>query len=345
MNVPIGAGLVGYGYAGRSFHAYLLSLEPRIHLTAISSRSKERREAAEKDWQVKTYPSARGLYEDPHVDLIIVATPHNTHAELAIKGLRAGKHVVVDKIMCMNTKEADAMIQARDQTRRCLSVFHNRRWDGDFLTIKRILREGLLGELYYGEIANLSDRPSSGWRAEEAMCGGILYDWGAHFVDQALLLNGSRPTSVHCIVQSVKWDQDIGDNGMMTIQFENGSCVRVWVGQAAKLQRPHWMLLGTQGAFVKEGVDPQERAMCEGRIHLAQEDPNYYGRLTTMLGGLQHVSTVTTLRGDWTAYYRTLADHLLEGKELPVKPEQVREAITVFDAAKESAKTGQAVKL
>jgi len=345
MNTPIGAGLIGYGYGGRSFHAYLLSLEPRIQLVAVSSRNKERREAAQTDWGVKTYPSARGLFEDPDVDLVIVATPHHLHAELAIKGLRAGKHVIVDKVMCMNTEEADAMIAARDQNQRCLSVFHNRRWDGDFLTIKKIIHEGLLGKVYYTEITNLRDHPSSSWRGEKALCGGILYDWGAHFVDQALLLAKSRPVSVHCIVQNVKWNQDIGDNGMMTLQFEDKTCTRIWVGHASKIRRPHWWLLGTQGAFVKEGVDPQEQAMCERRIREAREDPRHFGVLTTSLAGLQHVSTVATLPGDWTAFYENVAAHILDGQPLVVTPESVRQAMVVFDAASQSAESGQTIRL
>ena len=345
MHGAIGVGLIGYGYAGRSFHSYLVSLERRMRLVAVSARDTERRKQAEREWGVKTYPTAKSLFDDGEVDLVVVATPHNTHAELTIKALKAGKHAVVDKIMCMNAREADAMILARNQSKRSLSVFHNRRWDGDFLTLQKLIRDGLLGKLYQLELTHLRYGPFGNWRGEKAIAGGLLCDWGAHFVDQALLLAGSPCVSVHCIIQSVKWGQDIGDNGIMTATFKDGGCARIWIGNVSKASRPHWFALGTEGSFVKEGVDPQEKAMCERNIYAAKEDPAFYGELCCQIKGLEHRSRVATLPGDWTAYYRNIADHLLDGKPLAVTPESVREAMRVFDAAHLSASKGQVVKI
>jgi scyllo-inositol 2-dehydrogenase (NADP+) len=189
MSEPIGAGILGYGYAGRSFHAYLLRFEPRLRLAAVASRSPERRARAGEDYPgVRTYETLEQMLEDPAVRLVIIATPHNVHAEQSIRCMDAGRHVVVDKVMCLTTDEADAMIAARDRHGVRLSVFHNRRWDGDYMTVRQVLGEGLLGQPWLFEVGSWGYGPTRGWRAQPEQVGTLLHDWGAHFVDQALQL-------------------------------------------------------------------------------------------------------------------------------------------------------------
>ncbi|MEM2936172.1 MAG: Gfo/Idh/MocA family oxidoreductase, partial [Candidatus Bathyarchaeia archaeon] len=142
---PINVGVIGYGYSGRNFHSYLIRLEKRLNLYAVCARNPMKRQLAEKERGVKTFSNVNDMLRDENIHLVVVATPHDTHAELAIKAMEAGKHVVVEKIMYMNVAEANAMIEAGKRNKVMLTIFHNRRWDGDYLTIRKILDEGPLG--------------------------------------------------------------------------------------------------------------------------------------------------------------------------------------------------------
>ncbi len=172
MKPPINVGVVGYWYSGRNFHSYLIGLEKRLKLYAVCARNPDRRKQAEKEYGVKTFSNVDDTLKDGNIHLVVVATPHNMHAELSIKAMEAGKHVVVEKIMCMNTREADAMIEASKRNNVMLTVFHNRRWDGDYLTVRKILDEGLLGEPFLIEesIMWCNERvDASRWRSIKEM--------------------------------------------------------------------------------------------------------------------------------------------------------------------------------
>jgi len=172
MGGIIHVAIVGYGFAGRCFHAYLIDRTEGLNLYAVASRDPERRARAYADYRVRTYATLEELLGGDGVDLVVVATPHDVHAELAIQAMDAGKHVVVDKVMCMNAGEADEMIRARDRNNVVLSVFHNRRWDGDYLTVREILSEGLIGTPFLFEVGIVRYRRPGGWRSQKAHMGG-----------------------------------------------------------------------------------------------------------------------------------------------------------------------------
>jgi scyllo-inositol 2-dehydrogenase (NADP+) len=341
----INVGIVGYGYAGRSFHAYLISRVPDLKLVAVASRAPERRAQAERDHGVATFATVEGLLDRGGVDLVIVATPHDTHAPIAIAAMDAGKHVVVDKVMCLNLREADAMLAARDRNQVLLSVFHNRRWDWDYLTVRQVLAQGLLGEPYLFETAVVRYRAPRGWRGDVQAGGGLLYDWGAHLIDQALQLVPTEVVSVTCDVQYRGWGAEIGSYARLLLRFGNGVLYNVELGNLARFDRPRWLILGERGSLVKHGLDPQEPAMLRGSIDSAVEDPANRARIHTDLNGLDTEIVVESVKSDWTNYYRNVADALLGRAELVVRPEEVRRAIAVFDAAMESARTGETVRL
>ena len=161
----INTAVIGYGYAGQSFHAYLVGLAEGLNLYAIATRSPERRQAAaQASPNVKLYETIDQVIADEDVDLVILATPHDTHAELAIRAMDAGKHLVTDKIMCMNAAEADVMIEASQRNNVMLSVFHNRRWDWDYLTVKKVIADGLLGTPYLFQVGIMRYGGPRGWR-------------------------------------------------------------------------------------------------------------------------------------------------------------------------------------
>jgi scyllo-inositol 2-dehydrogenase (NADP+) len=345
MSEPIGVGVLGYGYAGRSFHAYLLRFEPRLRLRGVASRDAGRREQAERDYPgVKTYESLDRMLQDPEIRLVIVATPHHVHAEQCIQCMDAGRDVVVDKVMCLTTAEADAMIAARDRNRVLLSVFHNRRWDGDYMTVRQALSEGLLGQPSLFEVGNWGHGAPRGWRAQPEEVGTLLHDWGAHFVDQALQLVPAPVTSVFAQMQHVWPDVPIESYIGADVRFANDVIYRLEINRTARIGKPRWFIVGDRGALLKEGLDPQEAAMVSGNIDQAREDPAHYARVKTEVNGIAAEMRLQTLRGNWKAYYQNIADTLVEGKDLAVKPEEIRRVVAVLEAVEQSARSGEVVR-
>lgn len=342
---PVTTAVVGYGYAGRSFHSYLVSLEPGLKLTSVASRDPQRRAAAEADYRVKTYETLDELLEKDDARLVIIATPHDSHEQLVVKALEAGRHVVVDKAMCLTTAEADHMIEAAEKNGVMLSVFHNRRWDGDYLTLRRTIESGMLGEVFLVEECVMGYHQPGRWRGIKAQGGGPLYDWGAHLVDHAVQIGNSPPAWVFCETMRHKWTSDVETYVKCLIKFRTGLLYSVEVGYMAKYSKPKFFALGTEGAFRKEGLDPQEGFMNQKRIQESKEDPQFRAFVRTTVNGLDTEIRPETVRGDWCAYYRNIAAHLTRGEELAVKPQGVRDAIRVTEAAMKSAREKQAVAL
>jgi len=343
---PIPTAVVGYGSAGRNFHSYLVSIEPGLELAAISTRDPARREAAAAAHDVKIYESIDDLLNRGDEQLVVLATPHDTHEELAVKVMNAGRHVVVDKAMCLTTAEADNMIAAAERNNVMLSVFHNRRWDGDYLTLRKAMDSGMLGEVFLIEECVMGYGQPGGWRGSKAAGGGPLYDWGAHLVDHAVQIAGCPPERVFCETKvGQKWTTDAEEYVKCLIKFRSGLLYTVEVGYLAKYGKPKFFALGTEGGFRKEGVDPQERFMFQKRIQESKEDPENRAYVKTTISGMETEIRPETVRGDWCAFYRNIAAHLSSGVELAVKPEDVRINIQVTEAAMRSAQEGQAVHL
>ncbi|HOF89417.1 MAG TPA: Gfo/Idh/MocA family oxidoreductase, partial [Armatimonadota bacterium] len=180
--------VIGYGFAGRSFHSYLIGITPGLRLHGVASRDAATRARIVAERSCRAYASFDAVLDDPEVDLVVLATPNSTHCALAIQALHAGKHVVTDKVMCLTLDECDRMIAAAAESGKLLSVFQNRRWDGDFLTLKSLIADGRLGEPRWIEMAWQGFGAWGGWRGQAAMGGGKLYDLGAHLIDQLVLL-------------------------------------------------------------------------------------------------------------------------------------------------------------
>jgi predicted dehydrogenase len=340
----IQVGILGYGFAGRGFHAYLLTHEPRLRLAAVATRDPERRRRAESDYGVGTFETLEAMLAEGGVDLVIIATPHHVHAEEAIAVMDAGKHCVCDKVMCLTREEADAMIAARDRNGVFFSVFHNRRWDGDYLTVRQVLDAGLLGAPRFFEIGIWRYGAPRSWRSEKAAVGTIMHDWGAHFVDQMFQLVPGKVVSVTARAQQDWPELDIESYLGADVTFENGVLYRIELSNRARLGKPHWYIVGERGALTKQGVDPQEAAMLRGDIKAAQEDPALYAQVSTETAGTLAEMRLQTVRGDWTGYYRNIADALLDGADLAVKPEEARRGVVLLQAVEESIRSGRTVE-
>ena len=196
----------------------------------------------------------------------MIATPHDSHADLAVRALDAGKHCVVDKVMALTTADADRMIAARDRSGRMLSVFHNRRWDWDFLTVKKLLAEGVIGRPVLFESSVCRYAPPRGWRGRSDAAGTILHDWGAHLVDQALQLGLGPCRRLTAWLTAAPWEGvDSGGHGRIMLEFDD-VLFQIESSRICRIDRPRWWIIGTDGGFVKYGIDPQEEAL-RGRRH------------------------------------------------------------------------------
>ncbi len=343
----INVGVVGYGYSGRAFHTYLPTLAEGLNLYGIAVRDPQVQQQAAADHpEARIYDGLESMLADDNVQLVILATPHNTHHDLSIQAMNAGRHVVTDKVMAMNAREAEEMIEAAERNDVILSVFHNRRWDWDYLTVKKVVEDGLLGEpfLYHAAIAGYGS--PRGWRASKALSGGIMYDWGAHFMDQALQLVPAPVESVFCdIIYRPNTGTDIGNYGIIRMQFANGTRYSVEITNLSPIQKPRWFVQGDRGSLIKYGLDPQEDYMRRRLILEAEEDPATYARVVTVTDGQREEQIVPSVHGSWVSYYQNISDVLNKGADLIVKPEQVLKVMRVYDAATQSAETNQVVNL
>jgi scyllo-inositol 2-dehydrogenase (NADP+) len=330
--------VVGYGLAGRSFHCPLVRRQPGLHLRGIVARDPKVRDEAAAEWGVRGYAGVEEALADPDVRLVVIATPHDTHADLVVRTLGAGKDCVVDKVMALSAADADRMIAARDASGRMLSVFHNRRWDWDFVTLKSVLDAGLIGRPMLFESAVCRYASPRTWRGHAASAGTILHDWGAHLVDQALQLGLGPCRRLAAWVTPAPWPGvDSGGHGRIVLEFDD-VIFQVETSRVCRLDRPRWWVVGTSGGFVKHGIDPQEDALRAGNIDDAAEPPEHRGMLRREAESGQLVDTpVETVRGHWDDYYANIADHLQGRAPLAVTAEQAREVVRVLDAATRSS--------
>ncbi len=357
---PINAVVVGYGFAGRCFHAYLIGITPGLHLFGVVSSRPEVRAQIEADLRIRAFAELNEALTDPDVDLIVLATPNDQHAPQAIAALEAGKHVVTDKPMCLSLTEADRMIATATRAGRVLSVFQNRRWDGDYLTVKDLLGQGAVGTPYYIEMAWEKFSPPRTWRGSRAAGGGIFIDLGSHMIDQALLLAApATPTTAYARFFDDGWNTDVEDFAQCLLSFSNGLEVQITASSRSRAIKPRWYALGTEGGLLKHGLDPQEQAMVAGDIDAAREDDEanhlrVWGMridaTATVAPGKRPQATVSErgLRpraGRWRCYYENIVAAINAEAELIVRPQQIRSVVGIVEAAFESARTGTAVSM
>ncbi len=335
-------GVIGYGYAGRVFHCPLIAQTEGLQLVAISSRDAVRREEASRQWGVRVYEQPEHLLADDNVQMVVLATPHDTHHALGKEALQAGKHVVIDKPFTITTSEADDLIAEAQQRGLLLSVFHNRRWDWDYLTVRRVIEQGLLGEVWYVESCVGRYGHSSRWRAERESMGSLLHDWGAHLIDQALQMMG-KPRQVAAWKHHRVWQGDVESFIRTVLDYGEGRTFTVEVNYLRTAERPRWYVQGDEGGLVKYGLDPQENALKAGDITQATEPPEHRARLWQRKGDETIEQVIESVRGDWRDYYRNIAGVLLRGEELAVKPEQARDVIHLIECCLRSAETGMPV--
>jgi len=339
--------VVGQGLAGRAFHCPLIRRQLDLKLHGIVARDPQIRAEAMTQWgaEVRGFAHLDDALGDPAVQLVVIATPHDTHADLVVRTLDASRHCVVDKVMALSTAEADRMVAARDRSGRMLSVFHNRRWDWDYLTIKQVLAEGLIGAPLVLESSVCRHARPRGWRGRLDAAGSILHDWGAHLVDQALQLGLGPCRRLTAWLIPAPWEGvDTGGHGRIALEFDS-ALFQIETSRICRIDRPRWWIVGADGGFVKYGVDPQEEALRAGDIDRASEPTQHQGILRRAAAdGAVVESRVATVRGHWDGYYRNIADHLLGRAPLAVTAEQAREVVRLLETANRSAREHRVIE-
>lgn len=332
--------MVGYGLAGRSFHCPLVRRQPGLKLVGIVARDPVARAEATAVWgpDVAGHASLDHALDDPRVELVVIATPHDTHADLAVRALEAGKHCVVDKVMALTTADADRMIAARDRSDRMLSVFHNRRWDWDYATVRKIMALGVLGRVRIIESAVCRHAAPRSWRGAVATAGTILHDWGAHLVDQALMMGLGPCQGLRGWILDGPWKGvDSGGHGRIVMEF-GPVLYQIETSRITRIERPRWWIVGDGGGFVKNGVDPQEDALRSGNLDAVRESTDSLGLVTVEEpSGARRTYPIESERPSWDAYYENVALHLKGQAPLAVTAEQAREVVRVLEAAVRSA--------
>jgi scyllo-inositol 2-dehydrogenase (NADP+) len=339
--------VVGYGLAGRAFHCPLIRRQSSLRLHGIVARDPQVRAEglAQLGNDVQGYAHLDEALADPDVQLVVIATPHDSHAELCERTLAASRHCVVDKVMALSTAQADAMIAARDRSGCLLSVFHNRRWDWDFQTVRNLLVKGEIGRPLMIESSVCRHAPPRAWRGSVASAGTILHDWGAHLVDQALQLGLGPCRRITGWLTPGPWEGvDSWGHGRIVLEFDD-VLFQVESSRICHLDRPRWWIIGSHCGFIKYGIDPQEAALRSGDIDLASEPPEHQGVVHGSLAdGTPSHWTVPTIHGHWDSYYRNIAE-VIEGRApLAVTAEEAREVVRVLDAAVQSAREHRAIE-
>lgn len=333
-------GLVGYGYAGQTFHAPLIASVPGLRLAGFASSDAAK---VARDWPglpVEADPVRLCARDD--IDLVVIASPNDSHHPLALAALQAGKHVVVDKPFTVTLAQAQQLQAVARERRRVLSVFHNRRWDGDFLTLRALLAGGELGRVVELESRFDRFRPlvRQRWREQSPVGGGLWFDLGPHLLDQALQLFG-WPQSLRVDLARQR-DGAVNDDAFdARLAYPGGLAVTLRASALTALPGPRFAVHGTRGSFVKWGLDAQEDALKAGHRPLAGTDWGLDTQAATLstlgLDGETLQSRPVALRhGDYPAYYAGVRDAIVAGAANPVPAAQAIDVMALIELGRRS---------
>ncbi|MFC9928670.1 Gfo/Idh/MocA family oxidoreductase [Streptomyces sp. NPDC127190] len=347
-------GLIGYGLAGSVFHAPLIAATAGLTLDTVVTSSPERQQQARAEFpDVTLAAGADELFDRAaELDLVVIASPNRTHVPLATAALKAGLPVVVDKPVAGTAAEARALAALAEERGLLLSVFQNRRWDGDFLTIRKLVSQGDLGDVqrFESRFERWRPQPKGGWResGDPAEIGGLLYDLGSHVVDQALVLFGPA-AEVYAETDVRRPGAETDDDTFIALTHASGVRSHLYVSATAAQLGPRFRVLGSRAGFVKYGLDPQEGALREGLRpgpRWGAEPESLWGRIgageSPLTGG---GTAVPTEAGDYPAYYAAVADALTGAGPNPVTALEAAATLDVLEAARRSAEEKATVTL
>ena len=340
MTAILKVGLIGYGFAGATFHAPVIEHCGRATLTAIATSQAARAQA---DWPSAAIVSdVDALVAREDIDCVVIATPNDTHFALARRSLEAGKHVVVDKPVALRADDARALADLARERGLLFAPFHNRRWDGDFMTVRALMESGRLGRVTHFESHFDRFRPTVAqrWREQTSRGGGLLLDLGPHLIDQALALFGV-PLTVSATVKAQRDHASAPDYMHLQLGYADKQVI-LHASALAALEPPRFLVHGTRGSYVKTGLDVQEDQLKAG---LRPGDPQFGcnppGLLREVEGDHDLHEPFATRNGAYADYYRSLAASILDGAPFPVTAQDGVDVMTVIDLALQSDREGR----
>lgn len=350
---PIRAVVIGYGMAGEVFHAPLIASTPGMAVAAIvTSNPGRRRAAADAYPEATVLSSVDSVWENrDEFDLVVVATANRAHVPLGMVAVEAGVPVVVDKPIAPSSGEARRLLTAAEEHGVPLTVFQNRRWDGDFLTVRSIIDDGLLGPLTRFESRFERFRPRlkpGAWRdlPQPQEAGGLLFDLGSHLIDQAVRLFGP-PVEVYAETNIRRPGAAVDDDTFVSLHFEDSPHAHLWMSAVAAIPGPRFHLNGLRGSYVKYGLDPQEGALIAGlrpgNAGWGLEPEAAWGRISTSVGEVHVDGAVETMAGRYEVVYAELAAALRDGQPLPVNPRDALLTTRIIEAARTAARERRAI--
>jgi scyllo-inositol 2-dehydrogenase (NADP+) len=348
MHEPIRVGVVGFGLAGRIFHTSVIEATPGLKLACVVQRSGD--EAARVHPEIRLARSVEEMLGDVGVDLVVIATPSYSHFEIAAQCLREQRHVVVDKPFTLKSAEASDLIHMARERKLLLTAYQNRRWDGDFQTVRQVIASGELGRLvsfesHYDRF-RLQPRRDV-WRESGGPGGGTLFDLGPHVIDQALTLFGA-PSTLMASVRIERENAMVDDAWDLLLQYEGQHAFTVFLRATltACAPGPRYVIHGTEGSFTKWGIDPQEDQLKSGMTFespgFGEEPESAWGTITRATGESRRIPTQ---RGDYRGFYENVRDTLQGRASLAVKPEDAWRTTRLIELARESSRDGRRLKV
>ncbi len=337
--------LASFGMSGKVFHGPLLHVHDGFEISKILERNRSESN--------KRYPSSQivrkyaDIITDKNIELVIINTPDHIHYEMTKHALEAGKHVVVEKPFTLKSSEADELIKLAKKKKRLLSVFQNRRWDSDFLTVQKVIKNKLLGRLveYEAHFDRYRTFIQDNWKEDASIGTGTLYNLGSHLIDQALVLFGF-PQWVFADVRHARENSKVDDAFDIRLGYPE---VRVTL-KASYLVRepgPKYILHGEQGSFQKYGMDVQEEELKKGRWpkgdDWGEEPEKLFGTLTSEINGTNFSGVVSSEKGNYPGYYDSIYQALVHGAKPAVSADEARNVIRIIEAAYDSARSKKVV--
>ncbi len=336
MKQAIKTGIIGFGLSGRVFHAPFLHTHPGFQISKILQRHSQ--SSKEIYPYVEVVRDLDSLLGDEKTELIAICTPNNTHHDFSRRAMHAGKHIIIEKPFTNTSREADELIELSEKLDRKIFVYHNRRWDNDFQTIQKVLKNKLIGKLVEYECHFDRFKPDlkkNSWRDIDQPGAGILYDLGSHLIDQALLLFG-QPDSIFADIRAQRPGSKVDDYFEVILNYPDHKAI-LKAGMMVKAPLPRFILHGDQGSFVKHGLDPQEAALKAGKMPEGEDwgiEPKVnWGKLYVAPNGQDVTRIIETIPGSYIEFYQNVYDVLRKDAEQVIKPEEARDVIRIIELA------------
>ena len=352
MSTNIRTAIIGYGLSGRVFHAPFIDVVEGYDLTKISTSRPESIAMIEDRYPITTVvPDGKSIIDDPEIDLVIVTSPNTDHFRWSREALLAGKHVVVEKPFTVNVEEADELIEIAQRQQKILTVYHNRRFTSDTRTVKKLLESGLLGDIVdyesHFDRYRINPRPNGAWREQSLPGSGIFYDLGSHLIDQALWFFG-MPQAVTAEINNQRSWALTDDHFDLRLHYATFTAT-LKSGMICRIPGPTYMLHGTNGSFVKYGLDIQEATLDGGAIpqgkDWGKEPESIWGSIDAEYKGVKIKGKLESEQGDYRDYFINLRDAINGKAELTVKPEEARNVMRIIKLAFQSSRERRTIEV